>query len=49
MSIRPINILMLVPKFLGRTFSTCTRMQRRVNRRHNSLTVDVVKRQGVDG
>ncbi len=49
MFIKPIHILMSVPNFIGRTFSACTRMQRRVNRRHNSLTVDVVKRQGGNG
>lgn len=48
MPLKVFDFILRVPSFLGRTFNTCTRMQRRVNRRHNSLTVDVVKRPGLD-
>lgn len=40
------------PLFLAavyrKTISTCTRMQRTVNRSHTSLTKEVVKRPGAD-
>lgn len=48
MPIKVFDFLTLLPAFLGRTFGTCTRMQRRVNRQHNSLNVEVVKRPGLD-
>ncbi len=49
MPTKPFQILMLVPIFIGKALNTCSRMQRRVNRQHNSLTVDLVKRPGTDG
>jgi len=48
MPLKPFYALKLVPAFIGRVFATCSRMQRKVNRQHNSLTVDLVKRPGVD-
>ena len=48
MPIKPFHFLMLVPAVIGKVFGTSARMQRRVNRQHNSLTVELVKRPGVD-
>ncbi len=48
MRIRAYNIMTNFPAFIGKTFRACIRMQRRVNRQHNSLTVEVVKRPEAD-
>ncbi len=48
MRLKAFDIVTLLPTFLGKTLSACIRMQRRVNRQHNSLTVDMVKRPEID-
>lgn len=39
----------LLPTLVRKSVAVCMRIQRRVNRQHNSLTVDVVKRPELDG
>ncbi|WP_424832920.1 hypothetical protein [Ruegeria sp.] len=48
MPTKVFDFLTLLPAFLGKALGTCTRMQQRVNRQHNSLTVETVKRPGLD-
>ncbi len=49
MSFKFSDFLSLLAAFFGKTFGTCTRMQRQVNRLHTSLTKGSVNRPGLDG
>ncbi len=49
MSFKLSDYLSLLAAFVGKSFGTCFRMQRQVNRLHTSLTKGSVKRPGVDG
>ncbi len=48
MSFKLSENLSLLAAFVGKSFGTCFRMQRQVNRLHTSLTKGSVKRPGVD-
>ncbi len=48
MSLKLSDFFSLLAAFFGKTFGTCFRMQRQVNRLHTSLTKGSVKRPGVD-
>ncbi len=48
MSFKSFDSLSLLAAFFGKTFGTCVRMQRQVNRLHTSLTKGSVKRPGMD-
>ena len=49
MSLKLSDFFSLLAAFFGKTFGTCVRMQRQVNRLHTSLTKGSVKRPGMDG
>jgi hypothetical protein len=49
MSFKSLESFSLLAAFFGKTFGTCFRMQRQVNRLHTSLTKGSVKRTERDG
>ncbi len=48
MSLKSFYFFSLLATVCARTFAACTRMQRRVNHLHTSLTKSQVRRNGVD-
>jgi len=48
MPLKSFYFFLLPAAIVGKAISACTRMQRRVNRSHTSLTKSPVKRPGLD-